>query len=84
MLADECSAPATRGDDPALPCCGAHAGDRHHRHGLPRDHREQALPAVPSDANLRLDPLHPTAQGHRVLAERAADELADIGFVAKR
>jgi len=45
---------------------------------------EKALPTVLSDANLKLDPLHPTAQGHRVLAERAADELADIGFGAKR
>lgn len=45
---------------------------------------EKALPAVLSDANLKLDALHPTPEGHRVLAERALDELAAIGFAAKR
>ena len=45
---------------------------------------EKALPAVLSDARLKLDMLHPTAEGHRVLAERAVDELAGIGFVARR
>jgi acyl-CoA thioesterase-1 len=45
---------------------------------------EDALPAVLSDAKLRLDALHPTAEGHRVLAERAADELAKIGLLAPR
>jgi acyl-CoA hydrolase len=45
---------------------------------------EKALPAVLSDAKLRLDMLHPTAEGHRVLADRAVDELAGLGFVAKR
>jgi acyl-CoA thioesterase-1 len=44
---------------------------------------EKALPAVLSDAKLKLDLLHPTAQGHRALAERAAGELAGIGLVAK-
>ena len=44
----------------------------------------KALPGVLSDANLRLDLLHPTAAGHRVLADRAVDELAGIGFVARR
>ena len=45
---------------------------------------EKALPAVLSDARLKLDMLHPTAEGHRVLAERAVGEFADIGLVARR
>jgi lysophospholipase L1-like esterase len=45
---------------------------------------EKALPAVLSDPSLKLDALHPTPEGHRVLAERAFDELAAIGFVTKR
>ncbi len=43
-----------------------------------------ALPAVLSDSALRLDAIHPTAEGHAALARRAADELARIGFVAAR
>jgi acyl-CoA hydrolase len=45
---------------------------------------DKALPAVLSDARLKLDALHPTAEGHRVLADRALDELIAIGFVARR
>ncbi len=45
---------------------------------------EKALPAVLSDGKLKLDALHPTAEGHRLLAERAAGELEEIGFVARR
>ena len=45
---------------------------------------EKALPAVLSDPGLKLDALHPTPAGHRVLAERAFDELAAIGFVTRR
>jgi acyl-CoA hydrolase len=42
-----------------------------------------ALPAVLSDDSLKLDALHPTAEGHAVLARRATDELAKIGWLAK-
>jgi len=45
---------------------------------------EKALPAVLSDSQLKLDPLHPTVQGHRVLADSAVAELAGIGFVTRR
>ena len=45
---------------------------------------DKALPVVLSDARLKLDALHPTAEGHRVLADRALDELKAIGFVAQR
>lgn len=45
---------------------------------------EKALPTVLSDAKLKLDPLHPTAQGHRLLADKAFDELAALGFAARR
>jgi len=45
---------------------------------------ENALPSVLSETELKLDTLHPTAEGHRVLAERADDELARLGFVAAR
>jgi len=45
---------------------------------------EKALPAVLSDGKLKLDALHPTAEGHKVLAERAVGELGEIGFVARR
>jgi acyl-CoA thioesterase-1 len=41
---------------------------------------EKALPAVLSDAALKQDALHPTAEGHRVLAGRVHDELVAIGF----
>jgi acyl-CoA hydrolase len=44
---------------------------------------ERALPDVLSDAKLKLDPLHPNVEGHRVLAERAQQELARIGFAAR-
>jgi len=45
---------------------------------------EKALPAVLSDASLKLDALHPNATGHRALAGRAVDELVAMGLVAKR
>ena len=45
---------------------------------------EKALPAVLSDSALKQDALHPTADGHRVLAERAAAELETIGLIARR
>ena len=45
---------------------------------------EKALPFVLSDAKLKLDALHPTPAGHRVLAQRAVDELVTIGLVGKR
>jgi acyl-CoA thioesterase-1 len=45
---------------------------------------EKALPAVLSDARLKLDALHPTVEGHKALADAAVDELAAIGFVARR
>jgi acyl-CoA thioesterase-1 len=43
---------------------------------------EDALPAVLSDSALKLDALHPTAEGHRVLADRVAGELQRIGLLA--
>ncbi len=45
---------------------------------------EKALPSVLSERDLKLDTLHPTAAGHRVLAERVKDELVAIGLAAKR
>jgi acyl-CoA hydrolase len=45
---------------------------------------EKALPAVLSDARLKQDALHPTAEGHRALADRTVDELTAIGLVARR
>jgi acyl-CoA hydrolase len=44
----------------------------------------KALPSVLSEERLKLDTLHPTAEGHAVLAERVADELRAIGLLAKR
>ena len=44
----------------------------------------EALPFVLSDTKLKLDPLHPNAEGHRVLASRAYDELVRIGFAVRR
>jgi len=44
----------------------------------------EALPFVLSDAKLKQDPLHPNAEGHRVLASRAYDELVRIGFAVRR
>jgi lysophospholipase L1-like esterase len=41
---------------------------------------EDALPTVLSDSKLKLDALHPTAEGHAVLSARAADELARMGL----
>jgi lysophospholipase L1-like esterase len=45
---------------------------------------EKALPSVLSERELKLDALHPTAAGHRILAARVKDELVAIGLVAKR
>ena len=45
---------------------------------------EKALPAVLSESKLKLDLLHPTAQGHQQLAERTVDELRDIGWISRR
>lgn len=45
---------------------------------------ENALPKILSNATLKLDLLHPTPQGHRELADRAFDELAAMGFAARR
>jgi len=45
---------------------------------------ENALPAVLSESKLRLDALHPTAEGHAVLSERAVDELAKNGLLRAR
>jgi hypothetical protein len=45
---------------------------------------EKALPAVLSGVTLKLDALHPNAEGPRALAERSMDELAGIGLVARR
>jgi acyl-CoA thioesterase I len=44
----------------------------------------RALPAVLSDASLKIDALHPNLEGHRALAERAAVELADAGLLRRR
>ena len=44
---------------------------------------EKALPAVLSDSTLKQDALHPTADGHKVLAERAAAELKKIGLIGR-
>jgi lysophospholipase L1-like esterase len=40
-----------------------------------------AVPAVLSDPNLKLDPLHPNAEGHAALAGRAFDALRKLGYV---
>jgi acyl-CoA hydrolase len=42
---------------------------------------EDAVSAVLSQADLRLDPLHPNSAGHEALAEKAAAELRDAGLV---
>ena len=44
---------------------------------------EDAMPAVLSDSKLKLDALHPTAEGHAALAARAADELTKIGLLRR-
>ena len=45
---------------------------------------EKALPSVLSDPALKLDVLHPTADGHRILAQRARDELVRVGLAARQ
>lgn len=57
-------------------------GDLAKRRNLPLV--EKALPSVLSEPSLKQDALHPTAEGHRALAERTADELAAIGLVGRR
>lgn len=44
---------------------------------------EKAMPAVLSDAKLRLDAVHPTAEGHAILATRAAEELSQLGLLKR-
>jgi lysophospholipase L1-like esterase len=39
---------------------------------------------VLSEDRLKQDALHPTAEGHGVLAQRVADELRGIGLLPKR
>lgn len=40
-----------------------------------------AVPAVLSDPELKLDPLHPNAEGHEALAGKAFDALRKLGYV---
>lgn len=40
-----------------------------------------AVPAVLSDPDLKLDPLHPNAEGHEALAGRTFDALRKLGYV---
>ncbi|MEZ5616149.1 MAG: arylesterase [Rhodocyclaceae bacterium] len=42
---------------------------------------DDALPAVLSDPGLKLDQLHPNAEGHRALAGRLFDALRKLGYV---
>jgi len=44
----------------------------------------KALPTVLSDDRLKLDALHPTAEGHDALARLAIDELRTIGLLPPR
>jgi acyl-CoA hydrolase len=57
-------------------------GDLAKRRNLPLV--AKALPSVLSESSLKQDALHPTAEGHRALAERTAEELAAIGLVTRR
>ncbi len=41
---------------------------------------EDAIPEVLSDPQLKVDPLHPNAAGHALLAEKIHNALADIGY----
>ncbi len=40
-----------------------------------------AVPAVLSDPDLKLDPLHPNAEGHEALAGKTFDALRKLGYV---
>ncbi len=40
-----------------------------------------AVPEVLSDPDLKLDPLHPNAEGHRALAGKTFDALRKLGYV---
>jgi lysophospholipase L1-like esterase len=42
---------------------------------------DAAVPEVLSDPELKLDQLHPNAEGHRVLAAKAFDALRQLGYV---
>lgn len=42
---------------------------------------EDAVPEVLSDPDLKLDPLHPNAEGHEVLAGKMFDALRKLGYV---
>lgn len=41
----------------------------------------EAVPEVLSDPELKLDQLHPNAEGHRALAAKAFDALRQLGYV---
>lgn len=41
----------------------------------------EAMPEVLSDPELKLDQLHPNAEGHGVLAGTAFDALRKLGYV---
>ena len=42
---------------------------------------EEAVSAVLSDPDLKLDQLHPNAEGHKVLAGKMFDALRKLGYV---
>lgn len=42
---------------------------------------EDAIPEVLSDPKLKVDPLHPNAQGHELLAGNIFEELKSLGYV---
>ncbi len=52
---------------------------------IAREHKtpliEDAIPAVLSDPEFKLDPLHPNAEGHVALAGRVFDALRKLGYV---
>lgn len=43
---------------------------------------ENAFAEILSDPNLKVDALHPSAAGHRLLADKLLDELKTIGYAA--
>lgn len=52
---------------------------------LAKEHKtpliEDAIPAVLSNPEFKLDPLHPNAEGHAALAGRVFDALRKLGYV---